>query len=150
MVCPPGANAALTITGSGTNNVTLGGIIHTGPNYGSVFRGSLATIAGPVNISNTANATGAFGKSYLTIDDSYDSTGRNYTISSSSIAVQGGPTISLGTRVAGVTIDDAFLANSYTVNSVSASDPLTINGDPLDVLSGPAAGQVSFNNHAHS
>jgi hypothetical protein len=50
-----------------------------------------------------------------------------------------------------VTINDTLdKANNYTVNSVLASDPVTINGDALDTLSGQAAGQVTFNNHAHS
>lgn len=132
-------SAAVNITGNGTNYVTIGS------------GGSLANIAGPVNISNTSNATGGNGTSYVTIDDTNDPTGQSYTISSSSIAVQGGPTISFDSNVAGVTINDAIgKANSYTVESVLASDPLTINGDLLDVLSGPAEGQVTLNKYAHS
>jgi hypothetical protein len=132
------SSSAVSITGDGTNYVTLGA------------GGSLALLDGPVDISNTSNGT-TNGTSHVTIDDGTDTTGQNYTISSSAIAVQGRPTINLSSTVAGVTINDAIgQANSYTVDSVLASDPVTINGDALDTLSGQAAGQVTFNNHAHS
>jgi subtilase family serine protease len=128
-----GSNSAVNITGSGTNYVTVGA------------GGSLATIAGPVNISNTSNG----GKSLVTIDDTNDTAGRNYTITSSSIAVQRGPTINLGSTVDQLILNDAVgKANSYTVKSVPASGVL-INGDALDTLGGPAADQVVFRNNAH-
>jgi hypothetical protein len=100
--------------------------------------------------SNPFNSNGRCGTSYVMLDDMSSITGHDCTISSSSIAVQGGPTIDLGSGVAGVTIDDAFMANSYIVKSVLATDPVTINGDTLDVVTGPAAGPVTNSNHAHS
>jgi hypothetical protein len=143
------SDSAVNITGYGTNYVTVGKAFITryGTNYVTVGNGSLTDIAGPVNIG-TSNSSG-HGDSYVTLDDTTDTTGRNYTITSSSIAVQGGPTINLSGDVAGVTINDSYKANSYTVESVLATDPVTINGDPLDVVSGPAAGQVTFNKNAH-
>jgi subtilase family serine protease len=140
------AASAVSITGNGTNYVNIGA------------DGSLTGITAPVNVNNSYNSnTGAYGKSYVTINDSTDPVGRNVTISSGSIAFQGLTTINLNdpalgtSHVAGVTINDALhQANHYTVNSVQASDPVTINGDTLDTLSGPASNQVSFNSTAHS
>jgi hypothetical protein len=88
------SSSAVDITGNGTNYVTLGA------------DGSLANLAGPVNISNSSNLNAPDGKSYVKINDTSDTTGRNYTISSPSIALQGGPTINLSSDVAGVTIND--------------------------------------------
>jgi hypothetical protein len=143
------SDSAVNITGYGTNFVTVGKsfITRYGTRLLTVGNGSLTDIAGPVNIS-TSNSSG-HGDSYVTLDDSTDPNGRDYTITSSSIAVQGGPTINLSGDVAGVTINDSYHANSYIVDSVVATDPVTINGDPLDVVSGPAASQVTFNKDAH-
>jgi hypothetical protein len=132
------SSSAVSVTGPGTNNVTVG------------TDGSLTGITAPVNVSNSSNANGTLGKSYVTINGSNDSVGRNYTITSSSVAVQGLTTINLSSTVAGTTINDAIgKANAYTVNSVLSTDPVTINGDALDTLSGPAFGQVAFRS-AHS
>jgi hypothetical protein len=133
------ASSAVYVTGPGTNYVNIGA------------GGSLAGITAPVTVSNSSNANGVYGKSYVTISDSNDSVGRNYTITSSSVAVQGLTTINLSSTVAGTTINDAIgKANAYTVNSVLSTDPVTINGDTLDTLSGPADGQVAFHSTAHS
>jgi hypothetical protein len=135
-----GSSSAVSVTGDGTNHVTIGA------------NGSLVGITGPVNVSNYSNpATGIHGKSFVTIDDTTDPAEQNVTINGSSIAYQGGPTINLTSDVAGVVINDSLhQANHYTVDSVQPGDPVTINGDILDSLSGPAAGQVTFNSHAHS
>jgi subtilase family serine protease len=133
------ANSAVSITGNGTNYVTVGA------------DGSLTGITAPVNVSNSSNGSGVYGKSFVTINDSNDTVGRAYTITSSSVAVQGLTTINLSSTVAGTTINDAVgKANAYTVNSVLSTDPVTINGDTLDTLSGPADGQVAFHSTAHS
>jgi hypothetical protein len=100
--------------------------------------GSLAGIQGVVNVTNTS------GRSWLRIDDSNDSA-RNITITDHSVAFQGLVTINYGYGVKGLEIDDSFGANQIDALSVPELVPVTVEGNPLDNLFGPAANSVGLN-----
>ena len=114
--------------------------------------GSLSSIQGPVNVSNSS------GRSWLQINDSADSP-RNITITSSSVVFQGvatinytpyaGPSGGSVHGVMGLEIDDPYGANQINVLSVPTYMPITIEGNFLDNLFGPAASKVGLNRYGY-
>ncbi len=110
--------------------------------------GSLSDIQGPVNVSNTS------GRSWLRIDASAGPA-RNITITDHSVSLSGAalisyaPTTGHGYGVMGLEIDDGFGANLIDVESVPALMPISIEGNPFDVLFGPAAGKVGLNRFSY-
>ncbi len=155
-----GAIKSLNVnTGGGFNTVRVQGV-ESGEtvnvdSFGSSFdsvivgsNGSLAGIQGVVNVSNTS------GRTWLQIDDSNDKP-RAITITDHSVAFQGlatinytpygGPSSGPVHGVMGLEIDDSWGANQINALSVPGSVPVTIEGNPLDNLFGPAAGKVSLN-----
>jgi hypothetical protein len=108
--------------------------------------GSLSDIAGPVNVANSCG-----GKTALVIQSWADSP-TNITITNNSVSLAGLATIdytpyggpSGWSGVRSVTIDDAYGTNYIDAQSVSAYAPVTVVGNPFDVLYGPAANQVNL------
>jgi hypothetical protein len=109
--------------------------------------GSLAGIAGTVNVAN------ASGQTYLTIDASNDGA-QNITVTDHSVGFGGLANINYSGGVAGsdgntygvygLSIWDGQGANQIEVDSVAALTPVAIWGDTQDNVFGPASGQVNF------
>jgi hypothetical protein len=106
--------------------------------------GSLANIQGTLNVANSSGGktnltiqSWADGPEYIRITDHAITAGSatiNYTpYAGPSSGVYG---------VMGVTIDDAYTQNYIDAESVPAYVPITVEGNPLDVLYGPAANKV--------
>jgi hypothetical protein len=124
---------AVTITGNGgTDYVTVGA------------DGRLASIGGPVNVSN------ASGHTSLTVADSADYSGRQFRVTSGSVSAAGLATVNYSSGVSSVSITDGHGNDSFQVDSVASSAPVTIYGNPQDTLFGAAAGKVHFYKWAHS
>jgi hypothetical protein len=115
-------------------NLTVGGgqdTVFVGDN------GSLAGIAGAVNVQHGNNS----GKTGLVVDD-YAESGRNATITSSSVSFTGIPTITYG-GLSSLEVVGASGNNTITVNSVPALVPVTIYNTLHNKVTGPAASAVT-------
>jgi hypothetical protein len=114
--------------------------------------GSLTGIQGAVNVSNSS------GRTWLQIDDSNDAP-RAITITDHSVTFQGVATINYtpyggpnsgGVHgVMGLEIDDTWGTNWIDAVSVPAYMPVTVEGNPLDYLYGPAAWSVGLNRQGY-
>jgi hypothetical protein len=146
-------------TGAGTNTVIVGSVaagvtlnVDSSAGGGDTVVvgawGSLAGIAGTVNISNWS------GQTNLVIDASNDGA-QSITVNDHSVAVNGLATINYQAGftgldgnthgVTGLTIWDGLGANQIEVDSVAALTAVTIQGDTQDVLTGDAVDQVFTN-----
>jgi hypothetical protein len=137
-----GSSSAVSVQSAGNDNVYVGSANH-----------SLASIGGPVNVSNWS------GQDRLEIDDSSDSA-RSINITSNAVefaATGSEPAVTINYspaqtnssngQMVGVNqleIDDAHAANQIEVDSVGPNTTTSIYGDTQDTLTGPAAGQVQM------
>jgi hypothetical protein len=98
--------------------------------------GSLANIAGTVNVANQS------GKTQLIVEDSNDTTGRSFVVTNNAVASSGMPGLVNYTGaatnyygvMAGVTslvVDGGSGSNTFTVSSTAANTPVTLNTGPL-------------------
>jgi subtilase family serine protease len=94
----------------------------------TVGNGSLAAVAGPVNVSNTS------GKTALTIDDSADGTSRQVTVTNGSVQFSGLSKVSYSGGITSLKVLGGSGNDGFFVNS-------TASGTPVSVVTG--AGQNS-------
>jgi hypothetical protein len=122
------ASAATSINAgnglSSTNTVTIGSLA---PSLG----GTLASIAGPVVVSNTSGSTS------LTVDDSGDTTGQTVAITNSSITgTWSAPINYVGGEVSSLTVLGGSGSNTFNVQSTASGTPVGLNaGSGADVVS---------------
>jgi hypothetical protein len=139
---------SVTVTSTGVTNdtVTIGGAGK-----------SLTSIAAPVSVSNRS------GHTTLIVDDSRDPLSRNVTVTNSSVAFSGLPTVTytspvtladgtLGGGVTALTVLGGYGGNTFTVSSTAAHTPLLLiaGADTNLIYVRGAAGPVTINGAAGS
>jgi hypothetical protein len=105
-------------------------------NVVTVGQGLLAGIGAQVSISGALPTALA-----LRIDDSKDST-HNATLTGNSVTFAGLPAISYSSTVSSLDVVGGSGLSAITVNSVSATTPVTIWNGAYDILTGPAKSKV--------
>jgi hypothetical protein len=121
------------VPGAGENHISIGQIPGLQPNRCK----SLSGLGGSVTVSGDIYG----GKNYLTVDDSADS-GRNLTLTDSSVSFTGLPTV----YYSGLTELDVVAAagaNTVTVNSAPQNTAVTIYNTASDKVTGPAVWEVT-------
>jgi hypothetical protein len=133
--------------GSGTNTVNinatssdfyvLGG--NHSQDYVNVGNGSLASIGGLVNVTNSS------GTSNVTIDDHADRTARRFVIQSDKVSAQGLPTVNLQGNISMVRVIDGGVPSTFEVDGLPAGQ-VTLYMNKTDNVTGPAFNKVSRSN----
>jgi hypothetical protein len=104
---PAGVSVSVKDVLGGIDSVTVG-------------NGSLASVGGPVRVSNTS------GKTSLTIDDSADQTGRMATLHSGEVWFLGLQKVSYSGKVTALKVLSGQGTNTYFVESTAAGTPVSI------------------------